>query len=285
MLDLKAQLAAAGIVTAEQVKAFDEKEAKAKEAREAKAQQRKSGPPRGNNQNKGGQNKGGQNKGGQNRGGQGRSNSGQGNGGQSRSNSSQGNGGQAKNRNHQGGKGRGKGGQPRSSVDELKAMGRGEAYDRIRKIVAHSRLDDKERTIPLPDDQTFNFVTSTGRIGRLYLTAATVASLKNGKTAISSFMSNHGLSHCVLPKEIALELAEVFPYWLRHLHGHEPLIEVPEDPTAEEATQEASAAPEAKPAPEASAAPEAKPAPEASAAPEAKPAPEASAPEASAQPE
>ncbi len=217
MLDLKAQLAAAGIVTAEQVKAFDEKEAKAKKAREAKAQQRKSGSQRG-----------------------------KGNGGASQG----GRGNQAKSRNHRPSKGRGKGqhrgkGQGRSSVEELKAMGRGEAYDRIRKIVAHSRLDDKERTIPLADDKTFNFVTSTGSIGRLYLTEATVDSLKNGKSAISSFMSNHGLSHCVLPKEIALDLAKVFPLWLRHLRGHEPIIEVPEASAASESGAE-NKAPEAK---------------------------------------
>jgi hypothetical protein len=220
VLDLKAQLAAAGIVTAEQVKAFDEKEAQAKEAREAKAQQRRSSPPRGKDQAQG----------------QGRAKSGHGKGKGAPSK-----GGQA--RNHQGAKGQGKRGQARSSVDELKAMGRGEAYDRIRKIVAHSRLDDKERTIPLPDDETFNFVTSTGRIGRLYLTASTVASLKSGKSAISSFMSNHGLSHCVLPKEIAVELSAVFPLWLRHLVGHEPLIEVPEDPDAEKASAAPASAP------------------------------------------
>ncbi len=196
VLDLKAQLAAAGIVTAEQVKAFDEKEAKAKKEREAKAQQRKTG-----------------------------------NGGPSRGRTP------GKNGNHNPAKGRGKGGgkggKSRASAEDLRAMGRGEAYDRMRKIVAHSRLDDKERTIPLPDDQTFNFVTATGSIGRLYLTEATVASLKSGKSAISSFMSNHGLSHCVLPKEVALEFAEVFPMWLRHLRGHEPLIEAPQDPEAE----------------------------------------------------
>jgi uncharacterized protein YaiL (DUF2058 family) len=105
-------------------------------------------------------------------------------------------------------------------VEALKKLNRGDAYTRIRKIVEHSRLDDKERTIPLPDDQIFNFVTSKGRVSRLYLTAKTVESLTSGESAISSFMSHHGLSHCVLPKEVALAFAEVFPLWLRHLQGH-----------------------------------------------------------------
>ncbi len=208
MLDLKAQLEAAGIVTAEQVKAFDEKEAKAKAARKAKAQQRKSGGGGGKGKGQGKQGKGPRN-------------AGQGKG-------------KARGQN-KGGRGKNQG---RCSADELKAMGKGEAYDRIRKIVAHSRLDDKERTIPLPDDQTFNFVTASGSIGRLYLNAETVASLREGKTAISSFMSNHGLSHCVLPKDIALDLAKVFPLWLRHLRGHEPIVEEPEE-DASKGTSEA----------------------------------------------
>ena len=52
-------------------------------------------------------------------------------------------------------------------------MGGEQAYDRIRKLVAQRRLDDGERTIPGPDDEIFNFVTATGRIGRLYLRAET----------------------------------------------------------------------------------------------------------------
>ena len=120
-------------------------------------------------------------------------------------------------------------------VDALKKLNRGDAYTRIRKIVEHSRLDDKERTIPLPDDQIFNFVTSKGKVSRLYLTAKTVESLTSGKSAISSFMSHHGLSHCVLPKEVALAFSEVFPLWLRHLQGHADagLLEADEENRAE----------------------------------------------------
>jgi len=220
VLDLKAQLAAAGIVSAEQVKAFDEKEAKEKAAREAKAaqrqanQERKRAPGNGRGPSKGN--------------------------------------GRGPSKGQRQGKGRTPAKKGRTSVEELKALGRGEAYDRIRKIVAHSRLDDKERTIPKPDDETFNFVTASGHIGRLYLTSETVSSLKNGTTAISSFMSNHGLSHCVLPKAIALEFSEVFPLWLRHMRGHEPLIEVPEEPeNSKEAATAGAATPEAS-APEAS---------------------------------
>lgn len=210
MLDLKAQLAAAGLVTQEQVKAIDEEKERDRASKLAKAEARRANQNRGQNQ-RNGQHSG--------------QHSGQRNGQHS---------GNQRNHQHDGRKPgkntrNNRGSKPERKGPDLKAMGRGEAYDRIRKIVAHSRLDDKERTIPLPDDQTFNFVTATGTIGRLYLTEETVNTLKQGKTAISSFMSNHGLSHCVLPKAVALELADVFPLWLRHLRGHEPLMEEPEE--------------------------------------------------------
>src|SRR5690606_28765669 len=79
---------------------------------------------------------------------------------------------------------------------------------------------DGERTIPGPDDEIFNFVTARGSIGRLYLRAETTTALRQGTAAISAFMSHHGLAHCVLPKDIALGIAEVFPLWLRNLKDH-----------------------------------------------------------------
>ena len=179
MLDLKAKLAAAGVVTKEQVDKFDEEQAQArnkKKQNQARAAEPK--PSRDRSQNKRSSQK------------------------------------------------RKTGKRPQEAhpsgvdVGTLKTLNRGDAYARIRKIIDHSRLDDKERTIPKPDDQIFNFVTSTGRVSRLYLTEATVKTLSEGTSAISSFMSHHGLSHCVLPKEVALALAEVFPLWLRHLQGH-----------------------------------------------------------------
>jgi uncharacterized protein YaiL (DUF2058 family) len=196
VLDLKAKLAAAGVVTKEQVDKFDEAQAQArnkKEQDQARAAERRASREKPNNKrpnNKRPINKQRPNK-------------------------------RAQDKHSSG-----------VDVGTLKTLNRGDAYARIRKIVDHSRLDDKERTIPKPDDQIFNFVTSTGKVSRLYLTEATVKTLSDGKSGISSFMSHHGLSHCVLPKEVALALAEVFPLWLRHLQGHPAAgqIEEPEAP-------------------------------------------------------
>ncbi len=186
VLDLKAKLAAAGLVTKEQVDKIDADQARARDKKLqdlARADERRAAKSRPNNK---------------------RSNNKRPNNKRSKAKRSE-----DANANASG-----------IDVAALKELNRGDAYTRIRKIVEHSRLDDKERTIPKPDDQIFNFVTSTGRVSRLYLTAKTVKSLTEGKSAISSFMSHHGLSHCVLPQEVAVALAEVFPLWLRHLEGH-----------------------------------------------------------------
>ncbi len=227
MLDLKAKLAAAGVVSAKQVEEFDEKEAKAKEAQRRKANDRKKSqqtrhksPRSGQSERRDGASRGG----GSNRG-----------GAPSRGGSNKG-GGQA---NKRGSSTPRKPSKTASDVATLKTLNKGEAYVRIRKVVEHSRLDDKEQTIPGVDDQTFNFVTAQGRIGKLYVTVETAKSLSDGNAAICAFMSHHGLSHCVLPKDIALDFSQVFPLWLRHLQGHEAAgqIEAPPEPEPDKAAE------------------------------------------------
>jgi hypothetical protein len=210
VFDLKAKLAAAGVVTKDQVASFEEKEAKARAEKEAKRKAAKEKAAKRKGSKLG-------NKSGNKPGKPGKKNS--------------------KNPAKQGKKNPSKG-RPDywlgMSADSMKELNRGEAYDRIRKIIDHNRLDDKERLIPKDDDQAFNFVAATGSIRRLYLTADTVKSLSEGKSAISAYMSHHGLSHCVVPKELALELAKVFPTWLRHLRGYTPINDEPEVETKSE---------------------------------------------------
>lgn len=210
VLDLKAKLAAAGVVTADQVKEFDAKQEKERVEREArkakKAEQRKQYA-------KGGKGKGGQKPG------------------------------------KHGGQGGGKQGGPKKGpvdVEALKKENKGEAYNRIRKIVERNRLDKGERHIPAEDESPFNFVTAKGKISRLYLNEATSARLKEGSAGISAFMSHHGLAHCVLPKAIALDLAKVFPLWLRHLRDHPEAGKIEEPEPSEETSEAAAKADEAK---------------------------------------
>ena len=165
------------------------------------------------------------------------------------------------------GKGR-KGGirkeRPTVNVEHLKSLNRGEAYDKIRKIVGPRRLDPAGKIIPGPEDKPFNFVTAKGSIGRLYLSDEVAKELSNGNAAISAFMSHHGLAHCVLPVDIALDLAKVFPLWLRFLHGSEEAGKLESELAAEEppAQNETPAGDEAAAAVEAPAEEVASPAPQ-----------------------
>lgn len=193
VLDLKAKLAAAGIVTKEQVEKFDEREARARQQKKSHKSPQKS------SQGKGPQRKGAKHKSAQ--------------------------------RNKPSGSRTG------INVEAFKKMNKGEAYNRLRKVIGNAREDAAEQLIPKPDDQIYNFVTATGSIGRLYLTAEVVEKLRQGTSAISAFISHHGLSHCVLPKDLALDIADVFPLWLRSLQGHAEAgkIESPE-PAEQSAT-------------------------------------------------
>ncbi len=210
MLDLKAKLAAAGVVSADQVKKFDEQQAQKQQAQK-QAQQQKAERQQAERE----------------RSAQKRS---------AKKSDGKPTGGSQQKRFHK---------KPRDpnyvDVALLKQLPKGEAYDRMRKLVVRMRLDDAEKTIPAEDDQTFNFVTSKGRIGRLYLKADTVAKLREGSAAISSFMSHHGLAHCVLPKEVALAFAQIFPLWLRHLLDHPEAGKIEEPEPSKSDAPEASA--------------------------------------------
>jgi hypothetical protein len=39
-----------------------------------------------------------------------------------------------------------------------------------------------------------------------------------GKAGVISYMSNHGLTHAVVPRDIAEDIGEVFPEWLKVLN-------------------------------------------------------------------
>ncbi|TPV93536.1 MAG: hypothetical protein B7733_19865 [Myxococcales bacterium FL481] len=153
MLDLKAKLAAAGVVTKEQVREAENRERRKREA----------------------------------------------------------------NRNRQRSRNQGSG---VVDVRDLQAANRGDAYLRIRSIVAKHRRDADGTLVPSADARPFGFVDASGKLRQLLLEPDVHQSVSEGKAAISAYMSNNGLAHCVLPRAIALDLAKVFPLWLRTLTGH-----------------------------------------------------------------
>jgi hypothetical protein len=104
-------------------------------------------------------------------------------------------------------------------VVALKRGGKGEAYDAIRRAVERARLDPL-RAIPGEHASAFHFTTASGQLSRLMLEPDAHAGLADGSAGIIAFMSHHGLAHCVVPRALAEAVHEVFPLWLRVLHGH-----------------------------------------------------------------
>lgn len=115
---------------------------------------------------------------------------------------------------------------------KLQGQHRGESYDLIRRYVERHRLDTPS-TIPAEGEQRFHFQTESGAVGHLYLDEDTRNTVTGGNAGIVSFMSHHGLAHCVLPKAHALRVAEVFPNWIRRLEGYK----APAPPAATESSK------------------------------------------------
>lgn len=183
MLDLKSKLLAAGLVTQEQVKKVDEEKEQARKARQERRQAAKEGP-RPNNRPR-----------------------------------------PHHDRRTERPK---KPAQPFENFEAkqrdkqlalLKTLSRNEQYDMIRRWVERNRFD--KHTAQLPEKtERFFFQKMDGSITWLTLDAAVHTQVTDGKAAIIAHMSHHGLAHCVVPVDIAEDVAQVFPYWLRVLKDH-----------------------------------------------------------------
>lgn len=169
MLDLKAKLAAAGLVTQEQIQAAERK----------KDPKKKGGPP--------------------------------------------------------------PGGRPaapaRSGLDlpALKKAGKGEIYEATRRVVDRSRLDPAA-AIPSERAESFHFTTQTGQLGRLTLEPEIHTEIVEGRAAIVAFMGHHGLTHAVVPRVVAEDIAALMPVWLRVCKDHPAAGQIappPADKTAD----------------------------------------------------
>jgi hypothetical protein len=109
--------------------------------------------------------------------------------------------------------------QRQKRLQELKALPKNEQYDVIRRWSLRNRLD-KQSGPPSENAQKYFFQKADKSITWLTLEPEVHAQVSEGKAGIISFMSHHGLAHCVLPKDIVEDVAEVFPDWLRALKGH-----------------------------------------------------------------
>lgn len=101
-------------------------------------------------------------------------------------------------------------------IEELKAAGKSEQYEAIRSWVQKTRLDPVG-SIPSEAAERFYFERHDGSIAHLILEPDVREKVKAGEAAIIAFMSNNGLAHAVVPRDVALDVKEIRPEWLRVL--------------------------------------------------------------------
>jgi uncharacterized protein YaiL (DUF2058 family) len=102
------------------------------------------------------------------------------------------------------------------TLDSLKTKNKSEQYATIRKWVDLNRLDKPD--LVSIDDEKFFFSTNDEQISWLTLKKPVVEEIKSGKAGVISYMSHHGLTHAVVEREIAQDVGELFPAWLKVLN-------------------------------------------------------------------
>lgn len=191
MLDLKSKLLAAGLVTEEQVdKVKQEEEERRKRRKEDRAKRAQNGGK------KPGNDKGGVHKG-----------------------------------RPKGGRGPAKSKSPVSDeridaarwqkrMEQLKAAGKSEQYDAIRAWVQRARID-AVKAVPTDAAERFHFARYDSGIASLVLEPEIKTRVIGGEAGISAYMSHNGLAHCVVPRDVAMDIAALRPEWVRVLDGYE----------------------------------------------------------------
>ena len=102
------------------------------------------------------------------------------------------------------------------ALASLKAKSKAEQYAAIRKWVDLNRLD-KPEAVSLEDEKFF-FSGHDEQITWLTLKKEAVEEIKSGRAGVIAYMSNHGLTHAVVGREIAEDIGELFPEWLKVLN-------------------------------------------------------------------
>ena len=108
---------------------------------------------------------------------------------------------------------------PGLDVAALKKAGKSEVYDVTRRVLERARLDPPGG-LPGEHAEAFHFTTAQGSLSRLTLEPEVRDQVSAGQAAIVAFMSHHGLAHCVVPRALAEQLAEVMSLWLRVCKDH-----------------------------------------------------------------
>lgn len=102
------------------------------------------------------------------------------------------------------------------ALSNLKSSDKNEQYLIIRRWVDINRKD-KPTDVSL-DCEKFFLTGKDGQITWLTLKKEVIDAIKNGSLGVIAYMSNHGLTHAVVPRDIAEDVGEVFPDWLKVLN-------------------------------------------------------------------
>ena len=101
------------------------------------------------------------------------------------------------------------------SLTTLKSLKKAEQYITIRKWVEINRLD-KPFHGGLECEKFF--IPSADQVTWLTLKKEIIEQIKDGNAGVVGFMSNYGYAHAVVPRDIAEDIGEVFPEWLKVLN-------------------------------------------------------------------
>jgi hypothetical protein len=113
--------------------------------------------------------------------------------------------------------------QRQKQVDLLKSLPKNDQYIMIRRWVERNRMD-KETSVLSENVERFFFQKEDGSVSWLTLEKDIHQKVVDGEAGIIGYMSNHGFTHVVVPRDIAEDVAEAFPAWLRALKDHPSLM-------------------------------------------------------------
>ncbi len=100
-------------------------------------------------------------------------------------------------------------------LDNLKALPKSEQYVAIRKWVDINRLD---KLVVSVDCEKFFITTKDNQVTWLTLPTSILEAIQKGEAGVIAYMSNHGLTHAVVPRDIAEDIGQIFPEWLKVLN-------------------------------------------------------------------
>jgi uncharacterized protein YaiL (DUF2058 family) len=103
-------------------------------------------------------------------------------------------------------------------IAKLQAGGKAEQYDAIRSWVKRHRLDP-DGGLPSDNAERFHFEKDDGGISWLTIEPDLKAKVTSGEAGIVAYMSNHGLTHVVVPRNVAEDIGKLRPEWVRSLKG------------------------------------------------------------------